>query len=193
MNNKTTLPLAFYKGTAGKHGAIQLNISPPFVYCKNCKKKWFDRDIPPSVCTCGESDRRSFNTREGAIFVEAAPTISDPQTGKFRYDWDNQKVRMAWSIGDCSTILCFLEGQSSEINIFHDPGAGTSNRGKVSKSCRMNLFEGKKISSGCQMSVSINDKENDFRVTVPIPLRREEVKRLAVCLRSAIPTLIGWQ
>jgi len=175
------LQLAFYKGTGGKHGALQFNLQRPHYYCTSCKKKDWDSFLSPKTCKACNTDD-SMKSREGALFMEITST-----TGPNVYDWE-KKITMALSLSDLGKVLLTLEGLTEETKIMHDPGAKSSAAGQVQKSLSVTSPKGIKV--GCMVSAAITQGGNTTRHTVP--LSADEVRTLSVCIRHLIPAGLGW-
>jgi len=190
-NTISPLQLAFYKGVTGKWGALQFNLQRPHYYCAQCKAKVYDSKYAPDPCV-NTNDSNSpcsagrMKSREGAIFMEITSA-----RGKNDYDWDN-KIVMALSIEDMSQILCVLEGcdgGNGECKLMHDPGAKTASQGKVQK--WLDITTPKGIQVGCMFTARMKQTDGD-PISHTVPLNASEVKRLAACLRNAIPVAVAW-
>jgi len=182
------LQLAFYRGAGGKYGAVQFNFRRPHYYCvnKDCKQKVYDSTFPPDKCPASGCTAGKMESREGALFIEITSA-----KGKNDYDWD-RKIVMALSISDLSQLLMVLEGHQNEVELMHDPHAKTANSGTITK--RLKLLSPKGIytpGGGLLVTCSQSIKDGDT-ISHTVPLSPSEVKRLAVCIRTAIPQTLGW-
>ena len=121
-------------------------------------------------------------SREGALFLEISSAV-----GKNEYDWNN-KIVMALSITDMGKMLMVLEGLEPEIKIMHDPGAKSSFAGKVQKHLAISSPKG--LKAGALISVMM--KEGDSITKHMVPLSGDEIRTLAVCIRSVIPACLAW-
>ena len=182
MSKISPLPLSFYKGVGGKFGAVQFRFREPHFYCVECKFKVYDGILPPDVCPSCKVGK--MKTREGCLFMEITSAI-----GPNEYDWDN-KVSMSLSIVDLSKMLLVLEGAIDNVELLHDPGAKTSDQGKVQKNFSLSSPQGLKV--GAMLFARQNDKEINKTVSHTVGINASEAKRLAVAIRAVIPRALAW-
>jgi hypothetical protein len=193
--------LAFYKGMSGKWGAIQFNFQRAHYFCAQCKAKNFVAELPPKKCTVDGCTSEEFKSREGALFMEITSTKD-----KNVYDWD-KKIVMALSTQEMGKVLILLEGGKPKltdqqlddvkagklpeltVEIMHDPGAKTSTQGKVKKWLTFSSPKG--LMEGVMVRATMKQGPEEA-VTHTVPLSQDEVKTLAVFMRHAIPSSLGW-
>jgi len=152
---KTNRPLTYkiYKGMGGKQGCFQFSLLPAY------------------------SGKRKD---EGAVFIEAAPTI-----GKNQYDWDN-KVIFALSVNDIGSMLAgFTLGK---MELYHDPDAKTNQQGSRPK--KLSLESGQQAGT---FFLRLSEKSNENTKNIAISLQPQEVYILVTLLKSAIPKVMGWE
>ena len=182
MSTTDPLQLAFYKGVGGKFGALQFNFRQPHYYCPSCKTRVYEVWTAPSHCTKCDYSKR-LKSREGAVFMEISNT-----TAPNVYDWEHSTT-FALSINDMAKILMVLEGQFSEMDIPHDPGAKSDDAGKVMK--MLSISSPKGVKEGCLIRLSVT--ENGVKTqSYMVPLDGPELKRLGICIRTAIPASLSW-
>ena len=179
------LQYAIYKGTGGKHGAVQFNLQRPNFYIG--KRKDFEGRV-------GDSDGAAFRIedgrkvlkdgwkqREGAIFMQITST-----KGRNIYDWEN-KIIMALSINDIGKVMmCLLTGE--ECSLMHDPGAKTQAQGTIKK--YLNISSPKGVATGIILTatqVSGSDKR-----THTVPMTGDEVIILKSLLQQATSRALNW-
>lgn len=185
MSKIAPLQIAFYKGMGGKNGALQFSLQKPHYFCtqKGCRAKVYNQPLPPEKCPIPGCPGGKLKSREGAVFMDITST-----KGPNDYDWDN-KIVMALTAEDLSTILLVLENQEKEVKIVHDPGAKTASQGKVQKF--LNISSPKGINIGCIFSATMKSAGKDDTKHM-VPLSGSEVKRLAVAIRAAISLSYAW-
>jgi hypothetical protein len=179
------LPLQYsiYKGTGGKHGALQFNFQPPHYYKglgKSVKKDFTGQEAMDF--TDGRPKlKEGWKTRDGAIFLEITSAV-----GKNEYDWNN-KITMALSPNDMGQFLfCLLTGK--ECKIMHDPGAKTEAQNQVKK--YLNLASPKGVAEGILVNASIQSAEGTKHHMVPI--NGYEVVILRSLFQRAISSSLSW-
>lgn len=176
-----TLQYAIYKGTGGKHGAVQFNFQRPHYYCG--KQKDFTGDEAFEVKDGRRVLKDGWQPREGAIFLEITST-KDGQ--KNVYDWDN-KVVIALSIDDMGKLMeTLVTGQ--ETKLIHDPGAKSELAGVVKKFLSLSSPEG--LKSGCIVSCMQQSGGETKKHSVPIS--SSEVYVLRSLFMAAISKSLNW-
>lgn len=173
------LQYAVYKGMSGKFGALQLNFQPPHYY------KDRDKDFTGTQALDSKGrvmEDQGWKQREGAIFVEAAPTV-----GANKYDWD-QKITFALSVTDMGKIVHFLVS-AKDLNIMHDPGAKSESAGAVKK--YLNMSSPKGLMDGGAM-LSLSQQKGSEKITHTIPLSPDECIVIRQLLMAAIPSALAW-
>lgn len=184
-----------YKGTGGKFGALQLNLQKPHYYCpvnpKGCRKD-FDSAMPKKCSGTKDNPHEPalMESREGCLFLEITSA-----TGPNKYDWDD-KIVMNLSIHDMAQVLFVLESDSpdgqpgKEVKLMHDPGAKSETQGKVQK--YLTISSPKGIRTGCLVQASMKTAGNEDLKKHMVPLSGYEVKELAVFIRAALVSSLGW-
>jgi hypothetical protein len=170
---------AIYKGTGGKHGAVQFNFQRPHYY--NGKQKDFVGELAFEVKDGKRVLKDGWQQREGAIFLEITSTKD-----KNVYDWEN-KVVIALSIDDMGKLLETLV-TGNECKLVHDPGAKSESAGVVKKF--LTLSSPKGIKEGCIISCSMQSGGETKNHMVPIS--PSEVLVLRSLLQSAIAKSLNW-
>jgi len=178
-----SLQYAIYKGTGGKHGAIQFNLQPPHYYRgrdKSFDGKFHGENIFEVVD--GKSRLKDgWKIREGAVFVEIASAKD-----KNVYDWEN-KIIMALSINDIGKVLVTLL-TGNECSVMHDPGAKSEAQGTVKKYLTVSSPKG----TMAGVIFSATQITGGQKKTHTVPLSGDEVVVLGQLLRSAISRTINW-
>lgn len=173
------LQYPIYKGTGGKHGALQFNFQPPHYYFG--KKKDFTGE---EALTFGEGRpqlKEGWKTRDGAIFLEITSA-----KGKNEYDWNN-KIVFALSPNDMGQILfTLLTGE--DCKIMHDPGAKTDSQGAVKK--YLNISSPRGTKEGVIVTASVQAGGEKKSHTVPVS--GYEVVVLRVLMQEAITKALAW-
>jgi len=167
-----------FKGMGGGHGAVNFSLSAPHFY-RGTEKNFTGYDGENKQAIYDGKD--GWKLRDGCVFVEMAPTI-----GKNVYDWDN-KITFALSVNDMSQLLLGLR-TGDEVKLMHDPGAGTDNKGQVSKYMTFNSPNGTKIGGFLYLTQIINDDKRNYKV----PLSGAEVVALGELLRVALTRALAW-
>lgn len=170
---------AIYKGTGGKHGAIQFNFQRPHYY--NGKQKDFTGDTAFELKEGKRQLRDGWQPREGAIFLEITSTKD-----KNVYDWEN-KVVIALSIDDMGKVLETLV-TGNECKLLHDPGAKSESAGAIKKFLTVTSPKG--IKEGCLISCSMTSGGQTKSHMVPITA--SEVLVLRSLLQAAISKALNW-
>lgn len=180
MNYKP-LQHAIYKGMSGKNGALQLNLQRPHFYKEGTKLKDFTGQ--DALDENGYLlDKEGWKVREGAIFIEVAPTV-----GPNKYDWEN-KINFALSVTDIGKIVLFLSTGES-VSIMHDPGAKTEKQGATRK--YLNLSSpGGLLEKGCLLNLSQSTGEQKTQYMVP--MTPDECLVIKQLLIAAIPATLNW-
>jgi len=182
--------LAIYKGKgrgAGKYGAIQFEPTVARATCEVCKKTYYQdagQEIPRTCC-----DRILRFSERKIIINAAASTKADT------YDWDN-KIVFALGLVDIGKIKELLidggistsAGKKNELELFHDPGAATSKRGKVTKTMKVSI---PKPRSGAIVTMTEREQGKDPK-RVTVPLSRSEVLNLLHLLVWFTPHALNW-
>lgn len=168
----SSLQFAIYKGTGGKHGAIQFHLQKPHYYAGKQK------DFTGADALDGYKLRDGWKIREGCIFMEITST-----TEKNVYDWNN-KIILALSVADMGKLLAGLN-KLGETKIMHDPGAKSSSAGETKKFLTVTLSD-KGAMFHCKQSANGEDKAHS------VPLSPDEVVTLRVLLQHAIVTSLNW-
>ena len=180
------LTLRIFKGMGGKFGAINMRLEPGYGVCKTCEARVYG-----NWCVNSTRDKphdTQLTEKLGCIFLEMA----SPK-GKNDYDWEN-KINFKLSLADIGKILHYLEtgvGNSNEqktCSLVHDPGAGTANKGKITKTLSVSTVDLR--TKGAFFDLS--EKSGDNRKQHKVPLTADEVKILAVLLRASISQVLGW-
>lgn len=116
----------------------------------------------------------------GVVFLQAAPA-----TNKNVYDWDN-KITMALSMQDITTILGGLRDPNKAIELYHDRHKGTHMEGSVIKT--LHMTRGQK--GGFFLNLYMKDQGKEQKISVP--LSDADVSGLAILLRRALVRILGW-
>lgn len=177
------LQYAIYKGTGGKHGAIQFNLQLPHYY-KGKDKSFDGRFQGESIFEVVDGRPRlkeGWKIREGAIFLEIASAKD-----KNVYDWEN-KIILALSVSDMGKVLVTLL-TGNECNIMHDPGAKSESQGAVKK--YLNITSPKGTMAGVIFTAT--QVAGGQKKTHTVPLTGDEVIVLGQLLRSAVSSAMNW-
>lgn len=173
------LQYAIYKGTGGKHGAIQFNFQPPHYYMG--KQKDFTGEEALELGEGRPHLKDGWRSRDGAVFMEITST-----KGKNEYDWNN-KIILALSPNDLGQIL-FTLVTGNECKLVHDPGAKTESQSKVKKF--LNISSPKGTANGVMISVSMQAAGEKKSHTVPVS--GHEVLILRTLIQEAISKALAW-
>lgn len=164
---------------SGKFGAVQFNFQPAHYY----REKEKDFDGSRALDQDGRLlENQGWRQREGAIFVEVAPT-----TGQNKYDWD-RKITFALSVTDMGKIVHFL-ATGKDLSIMHDPGAKSDRAGSVKKF--LNLTSPKGLLEGGAMLQMSQTSEED-KLTHVVPLSPDETIVIRQLLLTAISAALQW-
>lgn len=166
------LQFAIYKGTGGKHGALQMTIQRPHYYAGKQK------DFTGEHALDNGKLRNGWKIREGCIFLEITSTKD-----KNVYDWDN-KIILALSVSDMGKLLAGLN-KLGETKIMHDPGAKTASAGETKKFLTVKLSDQGALFY-CKQSMNGEEKAHT------VPLSPDEVITLRVLLNHAIVASLNW-
>ena len=163
--SKDPLQCTIYKGVTGKFGAMRISLKKAYTDTKR------DRD-------------------EGCVFIEACGT-----TAPNNYDWEN-KIVMALNMSDIAKILLYLrtEGEDpqfkkdkGELKIFHDRGAGTSQKGQDTTSLNIKRPEG-----WDNLVLSMHRNASGESINTSVSLSSSEAIFISVLLQAAIPLIVAW-
>lgn len=114
------------------------------------------------------------------VFLE----LSDTPKGD-GFLWDD-KVTVKLGIPDLTKIANGFNTGAEEIKIYHDPGAGTDDKGKISKNIAF-----KRSATGYYMNVSVvKDRVPMKRINVA--MSSDEVFALTVLFETAITKILRW-
>ena len=116
---------------------------------------------------------------EGAVFVEAAQTV-----GPNKYDWDN-KITFALGANDIGNVLTGFN--MGKFDIYHDPDAGTPQKGTRPKRLAMESGEVQGT-----FFLRLSEKRGDVFYNVSVPLAPHEARTLVTLLTAALPRIMGW-
>lgn len=152
MEDQRCIQYAIYKGISGKQGAIQFSLLPAY---KSKKKD------------------------EGAVFIEAAPTI-----GPNEYDWQN-KIIFALSTNDIGKVLVTLKGGEG-CSIYHDPDTGTERKNTRAK--RLTIEPG---NTGT-FKVALSQQLGEEKRYASLYIDAGEAQILTALLTRAIGRILGW-
>lgn len=169
------LQYAVYKGTGGKHGAVQFNLQKPHYYQDKI------RDYTGSQALENGRIKDGWKVRDGAVFLEITSTKD-----KNIYDWDN-KIILALTVNDMGKVLLALT-TGDECKIMHDPGAKSASQGTVKK--YLNIVSPGGTKAGCFITVSQTSGGETRRHKVP--LTGDELMVLRSLLQQAISSALGW-
>lgn len=172
------LQWAVYKGTGGRHGAIQFNKQGPH-YFKDKEKDF------TGAKALGDNGRptEGWKAREGCIFMDITST---KEGQKNVYDWE-RKITIALSLTDMGKILKTLV-TGEECKILHDPGAKTEQAGIKKKFLTVTSPQG----TMAGVIVSVTETAAGDKRTHNVPMTGDEVLVLRALLQSAIPSSLGW-
>lgn len=161
-NNQRPLQYKIYKGIKGKFGAIRFGLLPAYVNSGNNNKP------------------------EGAVFVEAAPTI-----GVNNYDWENSKIVFALKVTDIGKILSFLKTKNeSNLILLHDTGLS---KGQPQGELVTILNISRPNETMKSFWVNMSQKEQgSVKNEVKIPISIDEMFVIYTLLEAAIPRILAW-
>lgn len=166
---------AIYKGMSGKFGAIQFNFAHPHYFMGK------DKDFTGEIAEQRDSSKE-WNHREGAVFVEVAPTV-----GPNKYDWE-KKINFALSVTDMGKIIQFFT-TGNDCSIMHDPGAKTDKQGSIKKYLNLTSPRGI-LEAGCMLK--LNQVSGDTTLSHTVPLTPDECIVVKQLLQAAIPAALSW-
>lgn len=152
MEDKRSLQYNIYKGISGKQGAVQFSLLPAY---KSKKKD------------------------EGAVFIEAAPTI-----GPNEYNW-RSKIIFALGINDIGKVLVTLQGGAG-CEIYHDPDTGTEKKNTRAK--RLIIEPG----SPGTFKLALSQQLSEEKRYVQLYIDAGEAQILTALLTRAIERILGW-
>jgi len=111
--------------------------------------------------------------KEGAIFIEAAPTLDDGE----RCDWGN-KIIMALGSADLGQILSGLK-VDNKVHLVHDHNGKTST---------FKIEPGNKGS----FKLSIGQKEGANNKFVSVYAKTHQIMSFVQLVEFAVPRVLGW-
>jgi hypothetical protein len=117
---------------------------------------------------------------EGAVFIEAAPAI-----GPSKYDWAEQKITFAMSIKDIGQFL--VGTKTGNVDLFHDPGAGSDKKGQVTKKLTLKAGE-----TAGTFFIFMSEKSAAREKKVSLPVSADEMRILVTLFEAAIPKMLNW-
>ncbi|MGD9697551.1 hypothetical protein [Acinetobacter sp.] len=132
--------------------------------------------------TSGVNGKTISKLKPGAILLEIAKA-----NGSKSYDWEN-KAMISLSPQEISSIEVSRLTQSGKVSIFHDPGKGTANEGKITRSL---TIERTKNNDG--YFFNLTEKNNGAIRNCNSILNDEEYYLFRELLIGAIPSLYGWR
>lgn len=148
----------------------------PFKIYKGISGKWgaLQLDLIPI-----ERSRRDL----GAVML----TFANPKSDR-TYDWDN-KVVMALNTSDIASILEFLKVSKprDRINIYHDPKAGTAEKGRQGKNFSITKGE----SEGWHLAMAHRMGAETLQ-EIRLPIKTGEMIIISELLRRAVIRILGW-
>ena len=120
------------------------------------------------------------NIDRPGIFVE----MSDKAKGD-GFDWTDP-IRFKLGFNDIAKVANGLTNSDSEIKLFHDPKAGTTEKGHINKNISF-----KKSDNGYYMNVSVMEDRKLIK-KINIAMSRDEVYILKVLLDVSITKILRW-
>lgn len=171
---------AIYKGTGGKHGAIQFNFRPPHYY-NGEDKDFTGTEAFESQESGSRRLKEGWKIREGCIFMQITSA-----NGKNKYDWDN-KIVIALSINDLGQILYTLvTGETCQL--MHDPKAKTEAQGATKKYMTVSSPQG--TSKG--VMIHVLQQAGGEKKSHTVPVSGPEVLVLRTLFQTAIAAMLAW-
>lgn len=148
----------------------------PFKLYKGISGKWgaLQLDLIPL-----ERSQRNL----GTVMI----TFANPKPDR-TYDWEN-KVIMALNTSDIASILEFLENAEPNqvIDIYHDPKAGTADKGQQGKTLK--IARGR--TDGWFVGVT-HRFGSEVEQEIKLPVKHGEMILIKELLKYAIPRILGW-
>ena len=163
---KGPLEYKIYKGVKGKYGVLRLSFKPPYSESKGNMKDY------------------------GCLFLEMAPPA-----GANNYNWDD-KIIFKLDFVDIGKLIHFFrapgayqkEGEDyCQLQLYHDKGAGTPNKGKVVKS--LNLYKKQGMTN---IMATMREKDYDRQKEATVPISPDEQVVIGTLLQAAIPLIASW-
>lgn len=114
------------------------------------------------------------------IFVE----MSDKPKGD-GFDW-KEAVRFKLGLNDIAKVANGLTNSEKEIKLFHDPKAGTAEKGHTNKNISF-----VKSDNGYYMNVGIVEDRKPVK-RISVAMSKDEVYELIVLLNISIPKILRW-
>jgi len=114
------------------------------------------------------------------IFVE----MSDKAKGD-GFDWKDA-TRFKLGFNDIAKVANGLANSDEEIKLFHDPKAGTTEKGHINKNISF-----KKSDNGYYMNVSVMEDRKLVK-RISIAMSKDEIYILKVLLDISIPKILRW-
>lgn len=114
------------------------------------------------------------------IFVE----MSDKPKGD-GFDW-KEAIRFKLGFNDIAKVANGLTNLETEIKLFHDPKAGTAEKGHINKNISF-----KKSDNGYYMNVGIVEDRKPVK-RISVAMSKDEVYALIVLLNISIPKILRW-
>lgn len=122
------------------------------------------------------------NIERPGVFME----LSDKPRGD-GFDWsESSKITVKLGINDLLAIAHCLSSGSESIQLYHDPMAGTGNKGAISKNIQLI-----RNAKGYYINVSLVEKGKQSR-KISVPASHPEIYALVMLFNQAILKILRW-
>jgi len=129
------------------------------------------------------------------LFVDASKALPGTGSGNNSYDWKN-KITYKLGLPDIGMILNGIrlkfdatpgiDGKPKEYKLYHDPGKGGPNEGKVSKS--LSIVRGQTYG----YMINFGQKNGDVKTNFSLPINDEQLILLDILLRESVKLITGF-
>ena len=121
------------------------------------------------------------DTERPGIFID----MSDEPKGD-AFNWSN-KITVKLDLNDIGSIIHGIE-QGEDVKLYHDPGAGTTNKGQIGK----NISLAKSTKGQRFFNVSVMKDRKEIK-KISIVMNDSEIACFKVLLQYSIPRLLRWE
>lgn len=120
-------------------------------------------------------------TNDGCVFFEMANAIPNDPDG--RIDWGT-KIIMKIGLNDIAQLLTFMKNKEKPVTLFHKTQAGSST---------FEIKKGQPDPKGNDtFGVRISKKTGEQSSQSVLYLAEQDITILEEVLKSAVPTMLGW-
>lgn len=123
------------------------------------------------------------NIDRPGIFVD----LTDKPKGD-AFDWKD-KITIKLGLNDLGAMLSTIKNNEKELKLFHDPGAGTDDKGSVSRTITLVRNDSKQ--KGYYFNVTSSQDGKAKRISVA--MNNSEITILECLITVTIPKMLRWK